>query len=144
MDIFGVTQTKQLHNSILCLCNTLREQCKGVELSGQNPELRMAQPKGMILAQQLTVDSLDRAIAEWQSRTQESEIELVCFGAHSTEQTFFRNETWGGQGAQPFRLGDWIVADVQPLVAGGDKEQSVVVKRTGSGSSEKMITRYES
>ena len=57
---------------------------------------------------------MEAAVNNWKMQNGEHECRLACEGANE-EQTFFRNEIWGGKGAQEFKIDDWVIADITPL-----------------------------
>lgn len=91
----------------------------------------VANPTGMVLATQLTPRVLDAALQRWDhlSRTSEQDIDFKCRGADNKEEIFFREETWGGKGTKEFRLGDWILADIEPLKESEEGKQKIAFKQ---------------
>eukprot|EP00656_Telonema_subtile_P056496 TRINITY_DN9033_c0_g5_i1.p2 TRINITY_DN9033_c0_g5~~TRINITY_DN9033_c0_g5_i1.p2 ORF type:complete len:1454 (+),score=407.57 TRINITY_DN9033_c0_g5_i1:70-4431(+) len=94
----------------------------------------VAHPRGMVLAKQLTPGLLDASIKYWDERTlmSEQKIDFACRNADNKEEIFFREETWGGQGTQEFGLGDWVLADIQPLAedsSEGSERTRIVIQQ---------------
>ena len=84
----------------------------------EHQQWRFALPQNLAVAVELTADSLTQCTQDWlQASNSELRLEkdFVVPWSHATpSDVFYREETWGGGGAQPFKLGDMLIGDVLP------------------------------
>eukprot|EP00658_Telonema_sp_P-2_P068576 TRINITY_DN5750_c0_g1_i1.p1 TRINITY_DN5750_c0_g1~~TRINITY_DN5750_c0_g1_i1.p1 ORF type:complete len:1754 (+),score=443.48 TRINITY_DN5750_c0_g1_i1:220-5481(+) len=86
------------------------------ERLGVDHNWRVALPRNIVVAMPLTQKLLQFCTANLQASRPSLANRLVWQHKPVTKaNVYYRQETWGGEGAQPFKIGDFIVADVVPM-----------------------------